>query len=405
MQAVKSQTQLVKSGVLGADAGTALFSFGFCVYLIIRILFTTTISTMGFGSLLKAAMYFSVAVVLLSLLFGRRVSVKSLCLVAFLIVLAILAWRVGGSDLAYLMLMACASRRYGFRSLLSLSFKTIACTCIIVVLLASVGCIGSVSSVDSFRVRNSCGFIWVSFLSHYYLELTICFAILVADRLSLRHLLLLAVIDCAIYMVTGSRNSFVLTLLFLVAVAFWLLFRKKKPCSSLCAVIICLSFCLAAVLSFVIYLAFDPFVGVGLQINTALSGRMLLTQRAVELYGLSAFGTQIQWVTQSMVAGGQFAAEQYSYVDSSYLNILINYGWVFAFFVLVALSVIAYRCTKNCGLILGIAFFTFAIHGIVDPQLLDLHYCVFLLLLGNVFDSQEQWGAKLADFNVARGGA
>ena len=93
---------------------------------------------------------------------------------------------------------------------------------------------------------------------------------------------------------------------------------------------------------------------------------------------------------------------QYLYVDCSYINEIINNGWLTVGLLMVALAIVAYNATKHAGILIGLALIFFAIYGIVDPQLLDLHYCLLLLLLGNVFDDNKEWKNRTINLAPAK---
>ena len=384
-----------KSLNIHCNAGEFLFIVGFCLYLAARILFTSTISTtMGFGSMIKLLMVVGLAAILLSIFLSERVTARSLLLLALVTILAYLVYKTGGADFASLLFIAYAARYYKLRNIIEPAYKVIVYTCVLIVLLAVLGIVDSTTSSEEFRYRTSLGFIWVTFLSHYYLEIVVCYVFLHFHELTTGRILILALIDVAIYSATASRNSFFLTLIFLV---FVLVMREgKNNTSKPVAYFLSLSFVACTAISFLIFLLPEPFSAAGYQLNKLMSGRILLTQNAIAQYGITPFGTAVQWVTQSMVNSGQYAANQYAYVDCSYINLMIHYGWVVFSIILVALTVVSYRCTRQMGALAGDAFLIFAIHGVVDPQLLDLHYCVLLVLLGSVFDSTDEWGYLLS---------
>ena len=71
--------------------------------------------------------------------------------------------------------------------------------------------------------------------------------------------------------------------------------------------------------------------------------------------------------------------DTYNYVDCAYLNILINYGVIVLLILCIGFMFIG-KGVKEKNTCIVIIFL--AIHSITDPQLIELMYNPFLLLLG-----------------------
>lgn len=344
------------------------------------------------SSLLRLGMYGGLLLCIFSELFTRGITSKSLALVVVLVAMMLLLLRVGGNDVCFMLLLAFTARRFRFRDLLQIGILITTVSALIVVGAFATGLIGQ--TYEGARGRGSLGFGWVTFLSHYYLMIAVGYTVLRGKIISNAEIIVMLIIDCAIFLLTGARNSFVLALAFLLIVFIakhanhWSAGRISRAVSAL-------AFPACAAISWVLYATINPNTLSGMSLNSFLTGRIALSQQALDLYGVNLFGNAVQWVTQSNIRSGLYSASQYLYVDCSYLNVLINYGLVVFFALIAALSAVAFKATRRSGFVLGAAFLVFAVHGIVDPQLLDLHYCTFLLLLGGVFDSSVAWDERM----------
>lgn len=388
----------MRQRLLDLDAGYLCFVTGFVLWLVCRILLTTTVADTAVGSAVGTLVKVGALLCLCSEVFARRFTRGSLVLLLSFALCALNVHRVGGLDPLYLLCVAYTSRHYPLKSILAPVLIVTIATCLAVATLALLQVIPDVTSVTGSRERYSLGFNWVTFPSHYYLEIVIVFAVLRRGRLTRRQLVLLLVLDFVLFEITDSRNSFVLTAVFLVVI--YVLQRRGALATGYAMPpwlnrLLTYSFLLGLGISVLIYVLPSPSSGLGVQLNALLSKRVVYTQAAIATYGISPLGTQVTWVTQSLIRAGQYSASQYLYVDCSYLNIAINYGWVFLAFLLSLLTVATRRSLQTACLTLGIGLAFFAIHGIVDPQLLDLHYCIPLVLVGNALDPLDVWTDKM----------
>lgn len=372
----------------------SFFSIGFILWLFCRILLTSNFGYDGGAvfKILNIGLYGGLFLCIFSELFAESITLKSFSLVCVLILMTLLLLRVGGNDACFMLLLAFLGRRFRFRNILLLGVSTTVVAVLVVVGSFSIGIIGQ--TYEGARSRGSLGFGWVTFLSHYFLMISIGYTVLRGEGIKRVELLALLIIDCVIYSFTGARNSFVLGLLFL-SVVFIAKLANHWRAGKIACFISASVFPICAVISWILYMKINPYTVFGMSLNSLFSGRIALSQQALSLYGINLFGNAVQWVTQSSIRSGLYSLSQYLYVDCSYLNFLINFGLLVFIVLIMALSIVSFQVVNHGGFILGIAFAIFAVHGIVDPQLLDLHYCTFLFLLGGVLDSNASWDARL----------
>lgn len=381
------------------DAGFVVFCLGMILLVSSQIFYTSTLVSTGFAPILRIGTFAGLAICIFSEILSMRVTIGSLMMFAIFMGVAVIAYSLEGSSLVYMLVAAFVSRHYRFKDLLRVALITVVVSCLLVVLMASIGMIETVASTtEGSRSRTSLGFGWVTYLSHYYLELVIGYSLLRGTKLTIKEIIALICVDIAIYLITDARNSFILVILFLIAVLIYKRTHFRLESSKMLKIMLSASFIIALIISAAFYLGTNPASSLGHMLDQLLSSRITQTQNALSLYGLSPFGTEVTWVTLGNITTGQFTWQDYLYVDCSYFNILINYGWILGVVMLSALTIVAYKVVSNSNMLIGIALAIFAVHGIVDPQLLDLHYCIFLLLLGNVFDTKEKWKTRLDGF-------
>lgn len=384
------------ASVGSVGASKTFFLVGLGLWLFCKILDTSTFANSA-HQILKIGEYCGFYLCIFSELFSREFTLRSLSLFAMLAFLAIILTRVNGADLLITLVIAFASRHYELRSLLKFSMRITLLSVLLIITCSFIGLISQVS--DSARNRVSLGFGWVTYLSHYYLELVMCYALLKGDKCRWLELTVYLLIDFIIYFETESRNSFILVIIFVVVFGCIKRFNCWN-CDKRFAFVTALFYPLCAIISVFLYCGISLQSQLGASLNSLLSNRLVLTQRAIDLYGIRPFGNPITWTAPSVSSSGKYDWSQYLYVDCSYVNILITYGWVICILLIIALAIVAYKATLRGGTLFGVVLIIFALHGIMDPQLLNLHYCALLLLFGNLFDPCCKWLRRMKGFPV-----
>lgn len=113
-------------------------------------------------------------------------------------------------------------------------------------------------------------------------------------------------------------------------------------------------------------------------INRMLNGRPELTSMALENYPITLLGQDIEW--RSGTTEG-VTKDNYFYVDSSYLQVLLNSGILMLVVLCTMMTYIYKYAVKEKNIYLILALTVFLIHCITDPQLLSFRYNPFLLAI------------------------
>ena len=113
------------------------------------------------------------------------------------------------------------------------------------------------------------------------------------------------------------------------------------------------------------------------ELNRILTSRLQLGWNAINIYNINLFGQKIEWVNET-----QYLSEiQYLYVDSSFLNILLNYGIVLLFLILLSFYLLGkLNFTKNLSYLIAISMI--GIHSMFDPQFLLIMYNPLIIMPG-----------------------
>lgn len=113
------------------------------------------------------------------------------------------------------------------------------------------------------------------------------------------------------------------------------------------------------------------------KIDSIISGRLSLAQRAFREYGIKYFGTAFD-----MVGFGSETVRRsgYNFVDSSFCLILVRYGMAVLAAVLVIYFLVERKALRSGKRKLMVAFALISIHSVIEHHLLELAYNPFLLL-------------------------
>ena len=104
-------------------------------------------------------------------------------------------------------------------------------------------------------------------------------------------------------------------------------------------------------------------------INEAITGRLALGKKGLDDYGIPLLGQDVPMVG---FGGSTTLEEEYFFIDSSYLNILLRYGILFLIMVLIIYGTICYKHKKDTVLMLAVVLL--AISCFIDHHMMEAAY-------------------------------
>lgn len=114
-------------------------------------------------------------------------------------------------------------------------------------------------------------------------------------------------------------------------------------------------------------------------LNILLSHRLYLGWEAINTYGLKPFGTAFELIG----SGGGIARSwiyKYNFVDSSYILILVRYGFMTLLAVLLQFIWLGRKALKNGRRAVALGAALIAVHSMIEHHLPEIAYNLFLLL-------------------------
>lgn len=270
-----------------------------------------------------------------------------------------------------------------------------------IVILSLLGVIPNIEygRANSEVIRYSLGFKYPTYPAVIFLGLTMLYLILKKDKIKLWEYGIILIINIALYVATNTRTEMACVVILIIMNY---IYNKKiikiNEAFRRISKIIFIICALASIIIAGLYIGNEEKYQ---WLNNALSGRLKLTQSAIENYGIDLFGNKIEWVGLSDIKEGTNTDSEFNMIDNSYLNLLIVYG-VIAFITIIYLYSNTSKAMKyydngfiNCCMII------IAINGLLNPILIRMTNNIFMLLFSYiVIENKEKTKEYLSNKEI-----
>lgn len=227
------------------------------------------------------------------------------------------------------------------------------------------------------RIRASLGYKYTTDSSNFLLHITLMYIYLKGEKISWESIGVLGVCNILLFKLTDTKSAYILIW---VALGFAILlkgvkkFRTNNIIYKTGSIVVVPT--LAGIMIF-LTIFFDKQITWLSRLNLILNGRLELGSNAYKTYGLHLLGQNIRWVGASSYLSNP--SQIYNYVDSSYVQNLLNYGIIFIIMVCIFFIVYGYMAGKKNDIYLMFILVIVAIHSALDPQLLWMAYNPFIM--------------------------
>lgn len=123
------------------------------------------------------------------------------------------------------------------------------------------------------------------------------------------------------------------------------------------------------------------------KINNISTGRLELGRLAIEKYGIKLWGTAFNMIG---AGGGNIDYSGYNFIDSSYILILVRYGFVLFIITLIGFSWLSFKAKMSEKRMLLVVLSIVAIQCTVEHHLLEIAYNSFFLLIFSKIVQEER---------------
>lgn len=223
--------------------------------------------------------------------------------------------------------------------------------------------------------RYTLGYNYTTFSSNYFFHLTIFYLYIKGNLIKYLELGVLALLNIYLYNFTNTKAAVIYSVLAIILVILMKKFNFSKGVSYINKFSMFVGGFVAGLLTY-LYKYDSAIIS---EINVILSGRLYYGYKGIEEYGITLFGQRITWITEVILD----SELQYNYIDSSYLNIMFNYGIIMLLFVMLGYYVLGKRNISN-DIYYSILILIITLHSMFDPQLIEIMYNPSILLLGYV---------------------
>lgn len=234
--------------------------------------------------------------------------------------------------------------------------------------------INTLSSRLSFALsgkRLSFGYIWpTDFATHCFFILLVYWYIRKAE-LTIKEILLFVIIAIVILYYTDAKLGAGCILLLPIMTLLYRLIRNTKPKIYVILIFSIPIFTILAIASTLMY-QYSNFTWFFID-SVILAGRLHLGNEAISIYGIPFWGQKIR------MYGGETEGAYYNYIDSSFIQLIVIYGIVYAILIITAYTIIAYKAYKRKDYILIIAVLMAGISGLIAQHFLQICMNPFLI--------------------------
>ena len=226
------------------------------------------------------------------------------------------------------------------------------------------------------NMRHSLGTISPNYLMLQVFQFVILILYLYREKINFFILLGLFIFSIIFYQITYSRMG----LICIIAVLLFFIINKHFDFKKIFKLFIPLMKFLPLFLFMIMLILTILYKPLNLEkINSLFSNRLELNSVALNKYGINLFGNNIKWIGQTVKSISP--VNDYNYIDSSYLNILFNYGIIILIYIFYYLNkLFEYAFLKDDNLLVFILLVS-CIYCFFDSWLMGINTNTFLFLI------------------------
>lgn len=371
-----------------------LFYFGFTVLLSILTLSHTLFNDFFPGRTVFTLRLLSYMILILFVLLNLKLysfTVKKMLLFTAFVILSLISFYYSRAYFILdLLVLGIASIEIDFRNILRV-YLTIQISISIVTLLASFAGIfvhydfGSrVNLFGDVMNRSSLGFRYTTLGVQVFFYISLAYWYLRRRSIEIYDMAIILLINMYLYNETGTRNAFLLIILEVIIMFIIYLEAGNVFKNLLDHKIIKYIFWIIFFISYYIGANFNSSNAVYQTIDEVTSGRAHLTHMAFEMFPAKLFGTNLYVQYQNYLSAFNMTSAT-SFLDSSYMQLFFNAGIIYTIVLLLLLTWILKKAIIKHNYYLVVVVLFIAVHSSMDPQLFEVSYNIFILLIFRYF--------------------
>ncbi|MBS6007242.1 MAG: hypothetical protein KIB43_09810 [Clostridium baratii] len=366
-----------------------LFYLAYTMWIIANVLEFTYYRDLPFArDIFKVLIILSMIILFQKIIYDNKYSLKTLKWLLLFILILLISIRTNSNEILYITIFIYSARNIEFKKIAKFTFYLQSILMIIVIGGALLGIIPNEMFIRSNgTIRYALGYTWCTFSSNFFFHIILLY-VFIKDKMDFKliNLAIILIINRILFNLTDTKFVYYLIILLMITVYINKYIKRDIKVNLINKLIYEYSFLISAVISIGLSILYNPNNNILNSLNNILTDRLGLGHGAFLQYGIPLLGQKVIWITGTNRPSNSI----YMYVDSSYLNIAINYGLIILLLICMGFTFILKGAMKNNKKTVLIVLLFFAIHNITDPQLLDLRYQPFLLMFGIFFRDNKK---------------
>ena len=336
----------------------------------------------------KIVLVFCMSILLTRELFLNKLTRRLMLVFLFCGILMIIVMHSssggGANSVACIVLFAFAARNIPFKQIAKHTIFISEVLLAFVILCAFSDIIPNYVRETNGRTRYYLGFLYALYPSAIMFNITALSVYSKKEKLKISNFVFLILVNYFIFQYTDSRLSFYTSILLLVFAA---ILRFKPKCieeRKVMCNIASFSFPICMTVSVALTIAYGTGTSWIEGLNILLGKRLSLGLNSLITNGVTLFGQNLSWIGAGLNAYGERSNEQYTWVDSMYIQVLQHFGIVFCLVLMVILTLAMRKCIKYSDYWMLVILSIFALHGIIDDLIIYVQFNTFWIAIGGV---------------------
>lgn len=370
--------------------GKQLYFLAFVAYFIPAFLIDTTFTEYLSWSKLRLISYIAIPLILFKIYILDKWNWRELTIITVLIGISIVCWRAARyPEILMMMAFILGARNVPFKNIIEWYFYLSVSFLIALAVISLLNIVPNLVYHSMLRpTRYSLGMAYTTFVASHVVYITLAYCYLRFGKMNWLDYLGILAIGVIVMKITDTRLDFYEMILIVPIMFIAQRAQHGKIYSRIFASFWWMSTPILAMITIVSAYFYNPQNHIFLKINSLLSGRLSLSNVGFKRYPISLFGRKIVENSFGGTRGAKFAnhnlyelSTSYFYLDSSFIRMLLVWGFLIFIFVIVAIIFITVRDTKQRRYALPAIFLLIAINSVLEPHILQIIYNPFLLAL------------------------
>ena len=369
-------------------------------YLVILVIYTAAVflqvgvfsNTAGFKSFLQNIRYLCYLGVLIKLIHDYHTRKSMLAMAILLVIGFLVSVRSDNRSGLFLFWMIFGASSVDPEKILKVSLIVRSAMLAGIVILSQAGVLKDTIRDISDRSRHYLGFSWTTYAPTALLFISLCYFCIRREKMTVAEYAILMMLAYWLFYMTNSRFIFLLNagailLAFLIGLRIRVQRKRKtRQKNSWKKIFMAIPAVSAAVAIYLqaAYSKYNPFLS---KLNTLLTQRLRLGHNALLKYPITLFGQPISWI-------GWENPSAYNYVDSAYLQVLLEQGAILLGAVIILYSYMIYRAVKVSDSFLTMSLVIICLLCVTEPRLTETVFNPFILL---PFSMCQDWKPGLRE--------